>query len=282
MKYTRKVEKRMILLDGAAGTTLWEIAKRNDVKMDAVWKYNIEHPELVTCLHKEMIDAGAQIIITNTFAANPPMVKLQSEYEAYEVIFRGVELAKEAAEGTNVKTALSLGPLPALLQPYGDLTKEDAIAYYREMLKAGMEAGVDMIFLATFIDLEMMRLATREARKYPVPVHCMLSFEECGKTIMGQSVQEICQGLSEYEIDGIGMNCSFGPREAVPVIREFAEYTDLPILAKPNAGMPGKIETPENFAQILRPVFPLLNYIGGCCNCDASYIRALKSCIQDI
>ena len=110
----------MVLLDGAAGTTLWEIAEQNGVKRDAVWKYNMEHPELVTCLHKEMIDAEAQIIITNTFAANPPMVRRRSEYESREVIIRGVELAKEAAEGTGVKTALSLGPIPELLEPYGD------------------------------------------------------------------------------------------------------------------------------------------------------------------
>ena len=99
---------------------------------------------------------------------------------------------------------------------------------------------------------------------------------------MGQSVREICERLSEYEINGIGMNCSIGPEEALPIIREFAEYTDLPILAKPNAGMPGKIKTPESFAQILRPVFPILSYIGGCCNCNASYIRALKQSIQDM
>lgn len=74
----------MVLLDGAAGTTLWEIAERNGVKREAVWKYNMEHPELVTCLHREMIDAGAQIIITNTFAANPSAVRRQSEYESRE------------------------------------------------------------------------------------------------------------------------------------------------------------------------------------------------------
>ena len=272
----------MILLDGAAGTTLWEIAEQNGVRTDAVWKYNMEHPEFVTRLHREMIDAGAQIIITNTFAANPPMVRHQSEYESRDVIYRGVELAKEATEGTGVKTALSLGPLPELLEPYGKLSAEETKAIYREMLRAGVEAGADMIFLATFIDLEMMRLATEEARKYPVPVFCMLTFDECGRTIMGQSVSDICQGLSEYRIDGIGMNCSFGPKEALPIIREFAENTDLPIMAKPNAGIPGKIETPERFAQILRPMFPVLSYLGGCCNCNASYIRALRSSIQDV
>ena len=271
----------MILLDGAAGTTLWEIAERNGVKREAVWKYNMEHPELVTCLHREMIDAGAQIIITNTFAANPPAVRRQSEYGFREVITRGVELAKEAAEGTGVKTALSLGPLPELLEPYGTLTEEETAALYREMLRAGTGAGADMIFLATFTDLGMMRVAAREARKYSVPVYCMLTFEKTGKTMMGQSVREICEGLSGYGIDGIGMNCSLGPEEALPIIREFSENTDLPVLAKPNAGMPGKIEPPERFAEILRPAFPLLSFLGGCCNCKPSYIGALRRSMQD-
>lgn len=210
------------------------------------------------------------------------MVRRQSEYESREVIIRGVELAKEAAEGTGVKTALSLGPIPELLEPYGDLTEEEAAALYREMLQAGMEAGADMIFLATFTDIRMMQVAAGEARKYPVPVYCMLSFEKSGRTMMGQSVREICQGLSAYEIDGIGMNCSLGPQEALPVIREFAEYTDLPILAKPNAGIPGKTETSERFAELLRPVFPLLSLLGGCCNCNASYIRALRRSMKDM
>lgn len=262
----------MILLDGAAGTTLWKIAEQNGAKKDDTWKYNIEHPDFVTCLHRKMIGAGAQIIITNTLAASPPVVKNRSEYETRDIITRGVELAKESAEGTGVRVALSLGPVPMLLEPYGDLTKEEAKRLYHEMLKSGVEAGADMFFLATFTDLEMMQIAAREARKYPIPLYCMFSFEKNNKTIMGQTVSDICQGLSKIGIDGIGANCSLGPQEMLPVIRDFSENTDLPLIIKPNAGMPGHVQSPENFAEILRPAFPLVNFIGGCCNCDERYI----------
>ena len=263
------------LLDGAVGTSLWELAEKNGIAKEPVWKYNIEHPELVLELHKEMIAAGAEIILANTFGANRPMVKRSSNYSVEEIVTRGVELAKQAAAGTDVKVAVACGPLSEMLEPFGDLTEEEAEEIFREQIGNGVKAGADMIMVQTFYDLEMAKLAVRVGKAYPVPVFCTLSFEKVGKTMMGQSVEQVCRELEEAGADAIGMNCSLGPETALPVIREFSEKTKLPLVFKPNAGMPGQTTSPEAFAQTIAPALEFVSYVGGCCNCNAEYIKAI-------
>lgn len=279
------MKKDIVLLDGAVGTSLWHKAEANGIAKDPVWKYNVEHPELVRELAREYIDAGAQIILTNTFGANAHAVSRSSAYSVSEVVGAGARLAKEAAAGTGVKTALSIGPLSLLLEPYGDLTAAEAEAIFEEQIGAGMDEGADCIMLQTFMDLEMMKAAVRVAKQYAVPVYCMMTFEKVGKTMMGNSVRDIIDGLTPLHIDAIGMNCSLGPDLALPVIRSFSEQTDLPLIFKPNAGNPilsddGETVAPydaQTFAQDVAPALDFVQYVGGCCGCDPSYIRALKA-----
>lgn len=272
-------KNKIVLLDGAVGTSLW--AKTGDNK--PVWRYNIERPDAVSELCREYMDAGAQILLCNTFSANAGMVK-HSPYSVKDVVSAGVRIVKEAVKGTDVQVALSAGPLSMLLEPYGDLTEEEAAAMYREQLGAGMAEGPDLIMLQTFMDVEMMRVAATEAKRFGVPVFCTMTFEKVGKTIMGNSVEDVIRTLEPLGIDGIGMNCSLGPDLAVPVIRQFVGKTSLPLVFKPNAGKPvlsadGKTETPYDAATFVKDVLPALDfvsYIGGCCGSDPSYIRGLK------
>lgn len=268
--------KRAILLDGAVGTSLWELADKVGVSRDPVWKYNIEHPELVLELHRQMVAAGAEIILANTFGANGPMVERCSSYTVKEVVKKGVELARKAVEGTEVKIAVACGPLFELLEPFGDLEEEEAESIFREQIGSGVEAGADLVMIQTFIDLEMMKIAAKAAKAYHVPVFCTLSFEKAGKTMMGQSVEQACRALEEIGADAVGMNCSLGPELALPVIEEFSRQTKLPLLFKPNAGMPGQTTDPEVFARLVAPAAEFVSYIGGCCNCNAEYVKALK------
>ena len=268
--------KRTVLLDGAVGTSLWELADKAGVARDPVWKYNIEHPELVLELHRQMIEAGAEIILANTFGANGPMVERCSSYSVEEVVKKGVELARKAAEGTGVKVAVACGPLSELLEPFGDLEEEEAEAIFRKQIGSGIEAGADLVMVQTFIDLELMKIAAKVAKSYGVPVFCTLSFEKVGKTMMGQSVEQVCRELEAIGVDAVGMNCSLGPELALPVIEEFSRQTKLPLVFKPNAGMPGQTTDPEIFAELVASAAEYVSYIGGCCNCNASYIEALK------
>ena len=278
------MERKITLMDGAVGTTLWGIAEANGVKKEPVWKYNVEHPEFVEELTKRYLEAGCEMILANTFGANGPAVKRSSPYTVAEVVSAGVGIAKKVLDGTGVKAVLSLGPLTQLLEPYGDLEEEECAAIYDEMLDAGVGTGADMILIQTFMDLEMMRVATVEAKKYGLPVMCSMTFEKNGKTMFGNSVEDTIDTLSPLGIEAIGLNCSLGPDLALPIIKEFSEKTDLPLLFKPNAGKPilssdGEAVSPytaKRFAEEVKPALQYVSYIGGCCGSDAEYIKEIK------
>lgn len=266
-------KKRPVLLDGSAGTALWAMAESEGIERASVWRYNLEQPQLVTRLHKMYIEAGSRYIQTNTFSANGPSVARESDYAIGDVVGAAVKLAKDAAEGTGVGVYASFGPLAAMLEPYGKLKKEDCAAIYADMCQAA--AGVDFIVLETFMDLEMLRIAAAEALKTGLPVICSMTFEKRRRTMMGNSVQQIVDTLAPMGVHALGMNCSYGPAKAMEIIEEFREKTDLPLYFKPNSGM-GESYTAADFAAELAPALDFVSYVGGCCGCDDSYIRAVK------
>lgn len=279
------MEQKTILLDGAQGTRLWALAEEAGGTREPVWKYNVDRPEIVKKMHREYLEAGAGIISANTFSANRLSMKSFPDYTVERVVREAVTIAKDAAAPYGAKVALDIGPLSVLLEPFGSLEEDDAAEMFDEVLKGGVAAGAEMIFFETFIDQEMMRVAAQEAKKYALPVVCSMSFEKSGRTMLGNSVEDILGTLSPLGIDGVGMNCSLGPAPALPVIREFAEKSDLPLFFKPNAGMPTQTPegdtvydcTPARFVAEVGPALELVRWLGGCCGTDASYIRALKA-----
>ncbi|MBQ7600605.1 MAG: homocysteine S-methyltransferase family protein [Lachnospiraceae bacterium] len=277
--------KKITLLDGPVGTALWNKAERDGFKKDPVWKYNVEHPEIVAELVREYAEAGSEIILTNTFGANPPAVRRSSSYDAKDVIQEGVRITKEALRGTGIRTAFALGPLSQLLEPYGDLEEDECREIYREILAAGAAEQPDLIYLMTFMDLEMLRIAAEEARRFDIPLFCSLTFEKRGRTIMGNSVDQMIKELSPLGLAGIGMNCSIGPDLAVPVMRQFVGKTDIPLVFKPNAGKPilaadgtaAASYDAKVFADDIMPALEFVDYVGSCCGGDPSYIREIRS-----
>ena len=264
----------VILLDGSAGTALWAMAESAGVKKEPVWKYNIEHPEFVRELHRRYVAAGCRMIQTNTFEANRPAVQRSSAYSVPEVITAAAKLAQESVSGTDVKVYASFGPLATLLEPYGKLTKAETTEIYTEMAEAAVSAGVKTIALETFMDVEMMRLAAQAAKSCGAEVICSMTFGKRRRTMMGDTVQKIVDTLAPLGLAGIGMNCSFGPAEALEIIREYRETTDLPLYFKPNAGM-GETYSAAQFASELAPALPFVTYVGGCCGCDDTYIKEI-------
>ena len=270
----------LTFLDGAFGTRIWD--KTGESK--PVWMYNILRPDVIREVTEEYVAAGAQIVQANTFGANRISVEKSSDYSVEEVVTAAVRIAKEAVQGTDVKISLSAGPLTEMMDPYGDLEEEEVAEIYDEMFRAGVGEGADLIQLETFMDLEMLRVAATEAKKYGVPVLCTMSFEESGRTMFGNSVEDMAEELGELGVDGIGLNCSLGPDKAVPIMKQFAEATDLPLVFKPNAGLPvmdadGNMVNPytkEDFAREVAEAVPFLSYLGGCCGTDPTYIALLK------
>lgn len=274
----------VVLLDGAVGTSLWA---KTENKVP-VWRYNLENPAIVSAVHREYLEAGSEIILANTFGANRIALK-NSGYRVSDIVSEGVRLANAEAHG-RAKTALSIGPLPALMEPYGDVSEEEAAEIFGEQISAGVSQKPDVIVLETFMDLEMMKIAAREALRWGLPVFCMMTFGEVRKTIMGNSVRDVADGLREFPLAGIGMNCSIGPEKAVAVIAEFSQYTDLPLVFKPNAGKPvvadGKSSAQYDIETFVKDSLPALQYgvkyIGGCCGSNAEYIKALKAAAENV
>ena len=267
-----------ILLDGAAGTTLWELAEQAGLKRLPPWKYNIEAPELVLELHRRYVAAGCDMIQTNTFDANALSVSRASDYTPAQVITAAVELAKKAVEGSGVGVYLSFGPPSVLMEPFGTLKKSDVTQMYADMAEAGVKAGAEAVMLETFMDVRMMAAAAEGCLGRGVPVICSMTFAKHHRTMMGDTVDKIIKTLAPLGIDGIGMNCSAGPVEALDIIREFHEKTELPLYFKPNTGM-GENYSPAQFAGEVSPALEFVRWIGGCCGTNDAYIRVLKQYI---
>ena len=278
------MKQDIVLMDGAMGTGLWAMAEARGLEKKPVWMYNVEQPDMVIALTREYMAAGSQVVQANTFGANRPSVERSSSYSVSDVVSCGVRLAKEAVAGTDVRVALSIGPLSEMMEPFGDLTEEEVEEIYEEQIGAGARAGADLVALETFMDVEMMRVAATVAKRYGIPVLCSMTFDKRGRTMMGNTVGRVIDELEPLGIDAIGMNCSLGPAEALSVIRSFSEGTELPLIFKPNAGLPqlaedGTTVSDYDAAAFVREVLPALEYrvkyLGGCCGTDPSYIRAL-------
>ena len=268
----------IVLLDGAMGTKLWEKA----ADKVPVWRYNIENPPIVSEVTREYVAAGSQVVQANTFGANRYAVQ-NSGYSAAQVVVAGVRLAKEAAQG-QAKVALSVGPLPVLMEPYGDLTEEEAADVFDEQIAPGVAEGADLIAFETFMDADMLRVAVEAAARHNLPILATMTFTEVGKTIMGHSVERFVEAMEGLPVTAVGINCSLGPEKAVPVIASFGQYTDLPLIFKPNAGKPvtenGQTRVEYDVDTFVADCLPALEhnvkYIGGCCGSSPDYIRALR------
>ncbi len=286
------VNKKITILDGAQGTRLWQLAAEQGFDREPVWKYNITHPEIVAQVCREYAEAGSEIICANTFGANRLSVEKENGFTVPQVVEAAVGIARDALAGTGVQTALDIGPLSVLMEPYGDLEEDEAEEIFAEMLAAGASAGAELIFFETFLDMEMMRVGVQAAQTLPraIPVVCSMSFEKSGRTMMGNSVEDVAELLAPMGVAGLGMNCSLGPDLSLPMIRRFADCTDLPLFFKPNAGMPSTAPDgttvydlgAEQFAAEVAPVLeiPNLRWLGGCCGTDAAYIRQLKAMVR--
>ena len=267
----------IVVLDGAMGTKLWE--KANDKK--PVWRYNIDNPQIVSEVTREYVAAGAQIVQANTFGANRYAANREG-YDVREVVSSAVRLAKAEAAG-KAKVSLSVGPLPLMMEPYGDLTEEEAAEAFKEQIAPGVEAGADLIAFETFMDADMLRVAVETVAEFHLPILATMTFTEVGKTIMGHSVAYFIEAMEGLPVEAVGINCSLGPEMAVPIIASFEQHTDLPLIFKPNAGKPvvvdgvSKVEFDiDTFVNDCAPALEHnVKYIGGCCGSSPDYIRAL-------
>ncbi|MCH3971658.1 MAG: homocysteine S-methyltransferase family protein [Oscillospiraceae bacterium] len=272
--------RRMLICDGAMGTMLQQAGLAAG-EVPEYW--NFTHPEELTKIHTAYAQAGADILTANTFGANS--VKLtDTEYSVIETISRGIQLAKAVAAPLGKWAALDIGPTGRLLQPLGDLSFDDAYRAFAQAAKAGEDAGADLILIETMSDTMEMKAALLACKENTsLPVFATMTFDAKGKLLTGGDIPAAAVLLESLHADAVGFNCGLGPKQMIDFLPKLREYTSLPILIQPNAGLP-QVENgktvfcvgPEEFAEDAEKLWQGGAWIlGGCCGTTPAHIRAL-------
>jgi len=283
--FLRENREHVTVADGAMGTMLYQQGFPAKSCFDEMV---LSHPEAVLHVHRSYVQAGARILETNTFGANPIRLADFGFQDKTEAINRAaVKLAREAV-GDVGWVAGSVGPLNRPLEPIGPLTLEDARKAFQVQIRSLVEGGADIIILETFANLREITCALEEARRYPhVPIIAMMTFSEDGKTIMGDKPREVVRVLEDLGADVIGANCSVGPQGILEVMEIMAEQTHLPLAAMPNAGFPrmegGRyiyLTSSAYFADYAKRFVDIgVNIVGGCCGTTPAHISAVAQAV---
>lgn len=280
-EFSRRIDGEVLLYDGSKGAVLQSMGLEGDASAE---QWNLTHPDDVRALHMAYLEAGADIIQTNTFCANSVLLGRHGlEEQLYDINYEGARLALECAAG-KAMVAASIGPLGRLMEPAGDMGFEEAVALFKQQLKPLMDAGITIVNFETFMDLSELRAAVIAAGEMGVPsVIASMTFDGM-RTINGNTPQSCaiaCRGLGAV---AVGANCSGGPESLTGPIEAMRGVTAMSLCVKPNAGMPRNVDGdivydlyPQDFAAYAgRFVQSGVRLIGGCCGSRPDHIAALK------
>jgi 5-methyltetrahydrofolate--homocysteine methyltransferase len=267
---------KFYLFDGAMGTRLLELGFSFRPRMEEL---NITHPEVIESIHKEYIEAHADFITTATFGVNGYKYQ-DSVYSVSEIVRAALTNAKK--HGKESYVILDIGPIGKLMEPYGDMTEEECYAYFKEIVDAGKES-VDAILFETFMDIEEIKIGIRVAKENSsLPVFATMTFNQNERTMMGVSIEEMVKEFETLGVDALGVNCSWGPKELMPIVEKLCLISKTPVIVQPNAGMPcihddGNIHylvDAKEFTEVAQRYLDIgVSIIGGCCGTDANTIR---------
>lgn len=274
---------RILIFDGAMGTML----QNHGLKAGGIPEMlNLTRIEIIEEIHREYLEAGADVISTNTFGANR-FKAAKAERPLSELVIPAVRATKKAMAAYSDKyAALDIGPCGRVLRPTGDLSFAEAVEVFAEIVRYGRDAGADLILLETFTDLYELKAAVLAAKENSdLPVLASMSFEENGYSFFGASVESMILTLEGLGVDALGVNCSLGPKQLAPIVEKFIELASIPIIVQPNAGLPvmknGRSRydiTPAEFAEYAQRFARCgVRILGGCCGTSPEYIAAVKA-----
>jgi homocysteine S-methyltransferase len=286
--FLSRIKQSPVLCDGAMGTLLYAKGVFINRCYDEL---NLSHPDLIRAIHHDYLQAGAEIIETNTFGANAFRLARHSLADKIQDINRmGARLAREAAKSFDVWVAGSVGPLGTRIEPLGKTSFEEARQAFREQIAALAEGGVDLLMLETFGYLEEIHQAILAAKEVAptLPLVAQVTIDEDGNCLDGSDPETFVRRLEDWGADVIGCNCSVGPVAMLDAIERVRALSSLPLSAQPNAGIPRSVEgrniylcSPEYMASYARKfVASGVRLVGGCCGTTPEHIRAMKSALR--
>lgn len=283
MEILEELRERILLFDGGTGSLLQEAGLKPG-ELPETW--NLLRPDVVVKLHREYLEAGCDIIKTNTFGANRLKYSENGPYRLKEIVGAAMKNAVQAVrEAGRGKIALDLGPTGKLLAPMGDLSFEEAVSIYAEVVREGA-ADADLILIETMSDTYELKAAVLAAKENcDLPVFATAIFDEKGKLLTGGTPESVIAMLEGLGADAVGINCGLGPVQMKPLAEEFVKYASIPVIVNPNAGLPrsegGKTVYdigPDEFAAAMEEILNLgISIAGGCCGTTPEHIRKLKA-----
>lgn len=285
-----RLGKELLFMDGGTGTLLQEKGLKPGELPE---KWNLERMEDVIDIHRQYYEAGSDIVLSNTFGANALKFH-DSEYELEDVVTAAVVNVKEAAQlgvhdGREVYAGLDIGPTGKLLKPMGDLDFEEAYNAFKEVAMIGEQAGADLIHIETMSDTYEVKAAVLAAKENTkLPVFATMIFDEKGKLLTGGDVPSVVAMLEGLGVDALGINCGMGPEQMMPILDEIMSLASVPVIVKPNAGLPKQRDgevyydvLPENFAELMTQIVKKgAALVGGCCGTTPDHIRAMVDRIR--
>ena len=284
MTIQEKIQAGLVFFDGGTGTMLQEAGLAPGELPE---RWNLTHPEVIQNLHRAYLAAGCNIIKTNTFGAN----RLKLGDELAQIVLAGIQHAKAAITKTGQYVALDIGPLGKMLKPLGDLDFEDAVRVFAEVVRLGVQGGVDLILIETMNDAYETKAAVLAAKENShLPVFVTNVYDERGKLMTGADPVSMIALLEGLRVDALGINCSLGPAQMKKLVPVFARYASLPIIVNPNAGLPHSERGrtiydvgPEDFAAEMTEIVRLgARIVGGCCGTTPEYMKLMIEQVRAI
>ena len=280
MSIMRELENRILFNDGGMGSLL-QASGLQAGELPGTW--NITHPEVLVNIHKAYLDAGADLVTTNTFGVDRFKYNETTEFQLEAVICAAIRNAKQAIaeSGKKAYVALDMGPTGKLLKPMGDLAFEDAYEIFKEIVVTGAREGADLVLIETMSDSYETKAAVLAAKENcDLPVFVTVTFDEKGKLLTGGSPASVVAMLEGLGVDVLGMNCGLGPLQMKDILKEILEVSSIPVMLSPNAGLPrsenGKtvydIDADE-FARTMQEIVEMgARIVGGCCGTTPEHI----------
>uniref|UniRef100_A0A831UBM1 Methionine synthase n=1 Tax=Geobacter metallireducens TaxID=28232 RepID=A0A831UBM1_GEOME len=284
--FLQAIKERVLVLDGAMGTMLQERGLRPGQSPEEL---NLAMPEVVAGVHREYLEAGADIIVTNTFGGTRPKLEHYGlEEKVREINARAVEIAREVC-GDRAYVAASMGPTGLFVEPVGEVTFDAMAGFFREQAAPLIDAGADLITLETFLDIKEIRAAVIAIRELSptIPIIAQLTFDNEGRTVLGTPPEAAAVTLAAAGADVVGSNCGLGPDGICAVMGAMREVTRLPLISQANAGLPKLVDgrtvfpgTPDDMTAFHDRMLELnVRIIGGCCGTTPAHIRAIKEAL---
>ena len=288
--FRNELKKRLILSDGAMGTILQlqGLLPKGLLPESFNISEKINH---IIAIHKSYAEAGSEILVANTFGANKiKLAEYGLENKLYEINYNAVKAAQKASSGSCL-VAMSLAPTGQFIYPVGKLTFKESVKLYKEQIKAGLDAKVDLFQLETMIDLQEVRSAIIAVKELTdKPIIAMMTFDNTYRTILGTTPEVFAITVDSLGADVIGANCSVGPEDIYEILKKMASVTDIPLISKPNAGIPSLVNgktifpgKPDDFSKLIEELALIgVRIVSACCGSNDKFIKGMSDKLKII